>query len=402
MTQANPASPDPASPATDSSFADHVIAFGRVLRRLGFTVGPSHIALALEAIQRVGVHSKEDVYHALRTCLVQRREELDLFDQAFAIFWKAPSAIPEVMKWLLKTSQVPDAAANKGFNRIHEAIQEKKQRPPASSDTPSEKKVEIEEIVTYSPSELLRKKDFAAFTNQELAEARRHLARLRWSLPPYPTRRLTPAARGHRLDIRKTTRLGIHQGGEFIHLKRKGPRKKMRPIVMLCDISGSMERYARIMLHFMHSVIQHQHRVESFVFGTRLSRITHQLKHKEIDEALDGVSKHVVDWSGGTKIGDCIKTFNYTWLRRVLRSSSIVLIISDGWDRGDTRMLHAEMGRLSRSCYRLYWLNPLMGFEGYEPLTLGMQAALPYVDELLPIHNLHSIEQLVAAISSLT
>ena len=141
--------------------------------------------------------------------------------------------------------------------------------------------------------------------------------------------------------------------------------------------------------------------MESFVFGTRLTRITHYLEKKDIDDALDSVSKHVFDWSGGTKIGEAIKTFNYEWLRRVLKSTSIVMVISDGWDRGDTRLLNREIGRLSRSCHRLIWLNPLMGFEGYEPLTQGMQAALPHVDDLLPVHNLHSMEQLGAAIAAI-
>ena len=389
-------------PSTDTSFTDHVIAFGRVLRRLGFRVGPAHITTALEAVQAVGITRKDDVKAALKACFVQQSEERALFDQAFHFFWKAPSQVPEIMQWLLQTTQVPNTVDSKGYNRVQEALSE----PAEQKETPAEENqkdpaIELDQIVTYSPSEILRKKDFAAFTSEEIAAAKRYMQKLTWPLPPYPVRRLSPSSRGKRLDLRKTTRNGLRNHGELVRLCHKGPLYRMRPLVLLCDISGSMERYARMLLHFMYSVVQKQQRVESFVFGTRLTRITHYLTRKDIDDALNSVSKHVFDWSGGTKIGESIKAFNYEWLRRVLKSTSIVLIISDGWDRGDTGILHREIGRLSRSCHRLIWLNPLMGFDGYEPLTRGMQAALPHVDDLLPVHNLHSLEQLGTAIASI-
>lgn len=384
----------------DTTFTDHIIGFSRALRRLGFNVSPDHITAALQAVQAVGISRKDDVRAALKSTLVHNREELELFDQAFQLFWKAPSQIPDMMKWLLQTTNIPNTVDNKGYNRVQDALQEKALPPPPEPGKTSEAEVKIEEIVTYSPSEILRKKDFASFTNDEIAAAKRYMETLKWNVPPFASRRMKAALRGHAFDIRKTTQSGLRHGGEFIHLSRKGNRYKMRPLVVLCDISGSMERYARMLLHFMYAVVQNQRQVESFVFGTRLTRITQYLKHKDIDEALDIVSKHVFDWSGGTKIGESIKAFNYEWLRRTLRSSSIVLIISDGWDRGDTDVLHKEMGRLYRSCHRLIWLNPLMGFDGYEPLTLGMQAALPFVHELLPVHNLHSLEQLVDVIAS--
>ena len=387
---------------SNTAFTDHVIAFGRVLRRLGFNIAPSHLTLALQAVQAVGISRKEDVRAALKSCLVHKREEIELFDQAFYLFWKAPTHIPEVMNWLLQTTHLPDTVDNKGHNRVQEALQEAPPPPSAPpSDQESETRIEIDQIVTYSPSELLRKKDFAAFTNEEIATAKRYIERFEWPIPPFPTRRFISNNSGRTLDLRNTIRIGLRHNGEFLRLAKKGRRTRMRPVVVLCDISGSMERYARMLLHFMYAVIQNQRRVESFVFGTRLTRITHYLKHKDIDDALDIVSKHVFDWSGGTKIGESIRTFNFEWIRRVLRSRSIVLIISDGWDRGDNHLLRREMGRLSRSCHRLIWLNPLMGYEGYEPLTLGMQAALPYVDDLLPVHNLHSLEQLGAIIASL-
>jgi len=386
---------------TDTAFTDHIIAFSRALRRLGFKISPDHITSALHAVQAVGVSRKDDVRAALKSTLVHKKEEIELFDQAFQLFWKAPSQIPDMMKWLLQTTNIPNSVDSKGYNRVQDALQEKPPQPPPTPGNESEAEVEIEQIVTYSPSEVLRKKDFAAFSNEELAVAKRYMETLKWPVPPFPSRRLLPGRTGNAFDLRKTARAGLHHGGEILKIQQKGPRYRMRPLVVLCDISGSMERYARMLLHFMYAVVQNQRRVESFVFGTRLTRITQYLKYKDIDDSLDAVSKHVFDWSGGTKIGEAIKAYNYTWLRRTLRSSSIVLIISDGWDTGDTEVLHQEMSRLHRSCHRLIWLNPLMGFDGYEPLTLGMQAALPSIDDLLPVHNLHSLEQLGEVISSL-
>ena len=386
--------------STGTAFSDHIVAFGRVLRRLGIDVGPAHLLTALEAVRSVGVERKDDVYFALRACLVRRQEELDLFDQAFHLFWKAPSALPEVMKWLLKNTHIPANTKSKGYHRVMEAIQERSKIKPPKNDAESESKIEIDEVLTYSPTELLRQKDFAAFTNEEIAAAKQYMQRFKWSVPPYKTRRFTPRLEGHVLDVRATTRTSMRNAGEIVRLSTMGPRIKPRPIVMLCDISGSMERYARMLLHFTHVLTEDHRRVESFVFGTRLTRITRHLMYRDIDEAVTAVSKDVQDWAGGTKIGECIKNFNYTWLRRVLRSSSIVLIISDGWDRGDTGMLANEMGRLKRSCHQLIWLNPLMGYDDYEPLTAGMQAALPYVDRLLPVHNLVSLEQLAKVLGS--
>ena len=376
----------------DAAFSDHLITFGRVLRRLGFEVGPAHMLTALEAVREVGVRRRDDVYFALRACLVSRREQIDLFDQAFYLFWKAPSALPEVMQWLLQNTHIPNNTRSKGFHRVQEALQNRNNSP--AKETQSEKKIEIDEVFTYSAIEVLRKKDFAAFSNEEIAAARRYMQHFVWPLPPYKTRRFSSSLDSRMLDVRETTRASLRNAGEIIHLKTRGVKKKSRPIVLLCDISGSMERYARMLLHFMYSLTEDRRRVESFVFGTRLTRITRHLKHRDIDEAISAVSQEVVDWAGGTRIGESIKDFNYNWLRRVLRSSSIVLIISDGWDRGDTDLLEREMGRLKRSCHRLFWLNPLMGYKDYEPLTLGMKAALPHVDRLLSVHNLESLEQL--------
>lgn len=393
----------PDRPLSDqNAFSDHLISFGRVLRRLGFDIGPAHMIQAMQAVKVVSVHRKEDVYYALKCTLVHKREERELFDQAFQLFWKAPAKLPEVMKWLLHNTEIPQSTDSQGYHRVQDALHEPQTKEPqVESDEQSEQRIEIEQVVTYSSVEALRHKDFSAFTNDEIAAARRYLARFTWPVPPYVTRRLSAKAKGRKFDVRQTTRLCLRHSGEVIRLGHRGLRKKMRPIVMLCDISGSMERYARMLLHFMYTLTKNVDRVESFVFGTRLTRISRHLRSRDIDESVTAVSREVNDWGGGTKIGDAVKTFNYTWLRRVLRSSSVVLIISDGWDRGDTALLSREMARLSRSCHRIIWLNPLMGYEEYEPLTLGMQAALPYIDDLLPVHNLASLEQLAAELGKL-
>lgn len=379
----------------EHSFADHVVAFGRVLRRLGFTIGPAQLMVALEAVDRVGVKHKEDVKHALQACLVSRREERELFDQAFKLFWKAPTKFPKVMQWLLQQTQIPVKASAGGYHRIQEALREhSKPKPKKRSEQTSESEIELEQIVTYSPTEILRQKDFAAFTNADIAAAKQYMARFRWPIPPYQSRRWISANSGPRLDVRATIKAGNRHAGEIVQLAHFAKKKKPRPVVLICDISGSMERYAQMLLHFMHLLTADKRKVESFVFGTRMSRITQLLKHQDVDAALTAVSREVLDWAGGTKMGEAIKAFNYTWLRRVMKSNSVVLVISDGWDRGDSTLLAREMQRLRRSCHQLIWLNPLMGYNNYEPLTQGMQAALPYVDHLLPVHNLVSLEQL--------
>jgi uncharacterized protein with von Willebrand factor type A (vWA) domain len=253
---------------------------------------------------------------------------------------------------------------------------------------------EIETIYTYSPREVLRRKDFSELTSEELTEVQKMMQAMAWQLEQRRTRRKTRATHGKYLDLRRTMRQNLRYGGEPLQLTWREPKFKRRPLVVISDISGSMERYARILLKFIYVISKGLDRVEAFVFSTRLTRITHQLKNKDIDQALDQAMSQIHDWAGGTRIGASLKTFNYEWARRVLGQGAIVLIISDGWDRGDIRLLDREMQRLQLSCQRLIWLNPLLGSATYEPLTRGIQAALPYVDDFMPVHNLASLEQL--------
>jgi uncharacterized protein with von Willebrand factor type A (vWA) domain len=259
----------------------------------------------------------------------------------------------------------------------------------------------IEVTKTYSAAEALRRKDFALLTPEEYAAIKALMAELTWALGERRTRRQQPGG-GPRLDMRRTLRRSLKHGGTVLQWSLREPKLKPRPVVLLADISGSMERYTRLLLHFLYGLTRGLGQpVETFVFGTRLTRITRQLRVKNVERALREVSQAVPDWSGGTRIGDALKTFNYHWCRRVLGRGAVVIIISDGWDRGDPAVLADEMSRLRRSAYRLIWLNPLLGAPQYEPLTRGIQAALPHVDDFMPVHNLASLEDLAEHLARL-
>ena len=254
---------------------------------------------------------------------------------------------------------------------------------------------------TYSAREVLREKDFAEFTADEIYEARALIAELRWDLGKRRTRRWTPGE-GPLIDLRRAVRKNMAVGGELVELPRRQRKEKRRPLVLICDVSGSMERYTRILLHFIHTVFGDASRIEAFLFATRLTRVTSYLTDRDVDRAVTEVSHAVPDWAGGTRTGDVLKAFNFQWARRVLGWGGVVLVISDGWDRGEPEVLRSEMARLQRSCHRLVWLNPLLGSPSYEPLSRGMQSALPFVDDFLPVHNLASLEGLAEHLNGLS
>jgi uncharacterized protein with von Willebrand factor type A (vWA) domain len=280
----------------------------------------------------------------------------------------------------------------------------KRDAPEGAGDEGREREEEEEKVgitLAFSAAEQLRAKDFGTFTHEEVQQCKELMRRLEWRIEPRRTRRKRTAPKGRMLDMRRVIRRNMRYGGELLRLAYREPHVRRRPLVLLCDISGSMERYSRILLQFAHAIASGLGDVESFVFGTRLTRITRLLRHQDIDDAVSQVAKQVVDWSGGTRIGETLKEFNYRWSRRVMGRSPVVLLISDGWDRGDPQLLGREMSRLQRSCYRLIWLNPLLGNPRYQPLTQGMQAALPHVDDFLPVHNLISLDQLAEKLAAL-
>jgi uncharacterized protein with von Willebrand factor type A (vWA) domain len=367
------------------------VLFGRLLRNLGVAITPTQIVDLVDALRYVDLRSREDFKCAARAVLVSRHEHLILFEIAFHLFWQARHR-DELAQWDMG-GLMP--------NRPREQRQQRTSNGGMSGDSVAESDDEaLDRTFAYSAEELLRRKDFARLDDAELAAIKRLMSAIRWSLPPRRTRRTLRMARGELIDLRTTIRHSLRHGGEPLRLARRSRKHKRRPLVVICDISGSMERYSRVLLQFIYAVTTRLDRVESFVFSTRLTRITRQLRGRDVDGALAAASHAVHDWGGGTRIGDAIKSFNYVWGRRVLGQGAVVLIISDGWDRGDVELLGREMDRLHRSCYRLLWLNPLLGYDGYEPLVRGIQAILPHIDDFLPVHNLASLEQLAHALAT--
>lgn len=372
---------------------EHVLAFAQLLRDMGVNVGPAQALELVRALEHVPITSRADFRAAARCTLIRRHEDLTLFDLAFEHFWRTESLDPMMMA--LPTMKVPGRKM-----RLP-----RKPREPGSDnhdEPPEEEIVEVGVTMAYTRSEMLRNKDFGTFSYEEVQACKELMRRMRWRIDERRTRRRRPARHGRHLDMRRMLRSNMRFGGEPLELRWREVRTHQRPLVVLCDISGSMDRYSRVLLQFVHTISSGLHDVESFVFGTRLTRITRLLREKDIDDAIALVSKQVVDWSGGTRIGDTLKDFNFHWGRRVLGRGAVVLLISDGWDRGEPGILSREMDRLQRSCHRLIWLNPLLGRDGYQPLTVGMQAALPFVDDFLPVHNLNSLDQLGQKLSAIS
>ena len=362
---------------------DNLLLFGRVLRGLGLDVNPGRMLDLASALSLVSIGNRQDFYYTSRSLLVHDVDDLELFDQAFALFWRvAPEG------WQVRSPAPP---SRRHPQRVPPLLQAP---PPADGQGAAADPLLVEVTMTYSAWEALRHKDFADLSEEEIEAVRRLIASLNWRLGERRTRRFRPGS-GPALDLRRAIRHNLRHGGEILYWPRRVHPFKPRPLVVLADISGSMERYSRLLLHFVYGLTLGLGRpVESFVFGTRLTRITKQLQHKRIDRALREVAATVNDWSGGTRIGESLRRFNVEWGRRVVGRGAVVLLISDGWDRGDPALLTTEMARLQRSAHRLIWLNPLLGSPEYEPLTRGMQAALPYVDDFLPVHNVKSLEAL--------
>ena len=380
----------------DGRLAENIVYFARALRAAGLPVGPGAVMDALTAVRVAGVGTREDFYWTLHAVLVNRHEHSLLFDQAFRIFFRRRGYLDKLLAALLP--QAPprqDEQPKAGARRIEEALfagmpEQERAKPEEEADA----------TLTVSDRELLQRKDFAQMTAAEIAAAKDAIKRLVLSLDEVKTRRLAPSRRGHIVDIRRTLRASLKAGGAVIDLKYLGPRRKAPPIVALLDISGSMSQYTRLFLHFLHAVTDARKRVATFLFGTRLTNVTRALARKDPDEALAAVSASVADWSGGTRIATSLRAFNKQWARRVLTQGAIVLLITDGLERDGGERLEFEIDRLHRSCRRLTWLNPLLRFEGFEPKAKGIRSMLPHVDELRPIHNLESMQELVRALSA--
>ncbi len=383
------------SPRDGGQLLANIMYFARALRAAGLKVGPGQVLNAVEAVRQVGIGNRADFYWALHAVFVNRRDQHDIFDQAFHIFWRNPKLLEKMMGLLLPSLATSYPEAKEMNRRLAEALAEG--QPGKTREAEPEQ--EFDAAMSFSAREVLRKMDFEQMSNAEMERAREAVRRLALVLAESPTRRFAADPRGARIDMRATLRAQLRSGG-IIALKRKNRVSRPPPLVVLCDISGSMSRYTRLFLHFIHAVSRDRDRgrVHAFLFGTRLTNITRHLRTRDVDEALDRVAASVEDWSGGTRIGKSLAQFNRRWSRRVLGQGAVVLFISDGLDRDGGAGLGREMERLHKSCRRLIWLNPLLRYAGFAPKSLGMRAILPHVDEFRPVHNLESLETLAEAL----
>jgi uncharacterized protein len=377
---------------TSRALLANLVVFARVLRAAGVSVRAAGVPDAVRALDEIGVKRRRDVCDALRTVLINRHEDFVRFDALFEQFWRV---WPETLHALPQPLHVP--ARTRSTIRVlapGTASAARADREEAPSDIPAA-------VGTYSPDEAWRQKDFSTFTPDDLARAAAALAQLAWNPGVRVTRRWV-AGPGRNVDLRRLLRVNAKHGSELVAIPYRVRRIAPRPLILMCDVSGSMEPYTRMLLLLAHAIMGRERRVEVFVFSTRLTRVTRQFASARIDVALTRVWKAVDDWSGGTRIGEAIHTFHVDWGRRMLSRSPVVLLISDGWDLGDPDVLAREIARLQRSAFRLVWLNPLLGLPDYEPLTRGMRAALPFVDDFLPVHNMASLETLAMRLNTLS
>ncbi len=385
-----------------SQIQRNLLVFGRLLRSLGLDVHPGRMLDVTDALQHVDIGARDEVYHTCRALLVHRHEDLPTFDKAFDAFWRADvgervgrvlSSGPALSARSFDDDPTQDREIESAGQDVAPGVAEEGH---SDSDTLSSDGV----LRVWSDVGTLAEKNFAEFTPDEIALGRVALDRLVWNPGERRTRRWV-TGRGSRVDLRRALAHSLRTGGEMVRLPRRRRRARPRPLVLLCDVSGSMEPYSRMLLHFAHAMTHRYRRVEAFLFSTELTRVTLQLRRRRLDDSVNAVSRSVPDWSGGTRIGAAIAQFHQRWTRRALNGGAVVLLVSDGWDRGDPLTLRDQIARLQRSCHRLVWLNPLIGTLDYAPLTRGLQAALPFVDDFLPARTLTDLASLTVHLNAL-
>src|SRR6185437_11258417 len=362
----------------------------------GLPLGPAKVIDALAAVDAVGVANRTDFREALAAVLVSRREQLPIFEQAFELFWRNPRLLEKMMAALLpKVHGRADDVADDLPARLAQAMLP----PPVTTIPEGNEETELDAAFSFSAREVLQRKDFATMSMQELAEVKALLRTIHLPLAARPVRRSVASPRGHAIDLRTTLRESVGAGGALTPLAYRTRRRRPPPLCVLVDVSGSMDRYARMLLHFLHAITNDRHRVHVLTFGTRLTNITRHLRHRDVDLALARVADAVEDWAGGPRIGACLSEFNHKWSRRLLGQNAVVLLISDGLDADAGDGLAFEAERLAKSCARLVWLNPLLRYSGFEARPAGIRAILPFVDDFLPVHNLDSLRALAAALA---
>ena len=389
----------------ESRLHDAIASFGRFVRQAGCELGTGEIMNAVRATSYIDITNREDFKSALRATFITSHKFIPVFDQLFDLYWRNPDRLENVSDILRRLYESRLAQAE--LESMKQQAEQMKQRhldsfkPREEGEGKQESEDKTFDLFVYSPEEILREKRFDAYTEDELKEAKEFLNRWRWEFGEKRLRRLKPGRKRHRLNLRGTIRKNIFPTQDFVELAWRNQKWKPRPLIILCDISGSMETYTRILMHFIFTLHAINPRLEAFTFGTRLNRITHTLRHKDVDDTMDLLTVSIKDWSGGTRIGETLETFNLLWARRVLGGGAVVLIISDGWDTGNVEKLKNEIDRLHRSCHRLIWLNPNLGYDDFQPLTRGVQTLLPYTDIFLPIHNLNSLVDLGKVLATL-
>ncbi len=369
--------------------------FARLLRAAGLPIGPGKVLDAVAAVRTVGLSSREDFYWALHAVFVNHRRQRALFDQAFHLFWRNPRLLERLQNLALPSFEAPAAASEQ---RLARRLAEALAAGGAGASGAPRDEARAQATLSWSHGERLRHVDFESMSALEIERAKAVIAAMGPSLRPLPTRRFEIDSRGARVDVRATLRVAMRAGGDAVALVRRRRRRRAPPLTLLCDISGSMSGYSRMLLHFAHALSAARTRVATFVFGTRLTNITRHLRERDVDVALGQAAGVVGDWHGGTRIGECLHAFNRDWSRRVLAQGAVVLLITDGLDRAAGEGLEREMERLHKSCRRLIWLNPLLRYAEFEPKALGVRAMLPHVDDFRPAHNLDSLAELARAL----
>ena len=388
----------PDVPPDSGKLGANVMHFARLLRRAGLPLGPAEVIAAGQALELIELGDRTQARAALRGLMVHRHEHIELFDHAFDLFWRDPNAAQQAAALALLEGSPPreDQRPAPGARRIAEAMAPPRPpAPPKSEEAP----LELDAVMTVSEREQLRSMDIEQMSAEQVGRAKAVIRRLSLPLDLRRTRRLRPSAHGPRIDLAATLRRSLRRGGEMVDLSRSARVVRPPPLVVLCDISGSMARYAQVLLHFLHAVANDRDRVHVFLFGTRLSNITRQLRFRDPEVAFQMVSHAVPDWSGGTRIGEALAEFNQRWARRVLGQGAVVLLVTDGLDRDGALGLAENMDRLHRSCRRLIWLNPLLRWDGFQPKSSGIRAMLPHVDEFRTVHSLDSLRALVELLS---
>ena len=384
--------PEPISPP--GKLADNVAHFVRMLRAAGMPVGPGHTLSAARALGAIDTTERSQFYWALHGTLVSAPEQRTIFDSAFRLFWRDPLGRDEALQALLSTSRIDEGEpGERAPARLSGGT-----APGHTGTTRAREGEEMTMRLAFSPSETLRTKDFEQMTAEEVRQAREALRRLKLDLRPILSRRFRPDPWGAGIDARRTLRASLRTGGYPISLRRRSHATRRPTLVAICDISGSMETYSRILLHFFHTLTNASERIHTFLFGTRLTNVTRLLRDQDVDRAMERVGQTVLDWYGGTRIGAALRAFNLHWSRRLLAEGAVVLLVTDGLDREGGSGIAFEARRLRKSCRRLIWLNPLLRYEKFAPRAAGIRALLPEVDEHRPVHDLASVEALARAL----